>query len=70
MLHVVAVLDLAPFLGHIYRLEHRVGHVLGIEQRLAIHVTRRTTDRLNQGTLRPQKALFIGIQNRHERHLR
>ena len=25
---------------------------------------------MNQGTLRPQKALFIGIQDRHERHLR
>ena len=36
---------------------------------LAGHVTRRTTNRLNQRSGRTQEAFLIGIQNRNQGHL-
>ena len=48
---------------------HRRGHLVGVHVHLAGHVAGRAADRLDQGGLRPQEALLVGVEDRHERHL-
>ena len=70
VLLVVGVLNGAAALGFRYGLGHRIGEVVGVEQCLALDVAGGAADRLNQGALGPQKTLLIGIEDRHQRHLR
>ena len=67
---VVGVLNGAAPLRFRDRLGHRIGEVVGVEQGLAIDVAGRPADGLDQGALRPQEALLIGVEDRHQRHLR
>ena len=67
---VVGVLDGTAALRFRDRLGHRIGEVIGIEQGLAFDVAGRPTNGLDEGALGPQEALLIGIQDRHQRHLR
>ncbi|MNE70195.1 hypothetical protein D3C80_1659720 [compost metagenome] len=52
------------------RFRHRRRNSIAIQNGFTVDVTRRTTNGLNKRTLRTQEALFIGIQNRHQRHFR
>src|SRR6202789_704397 len=67
---VVSHLFLAPPIGLIDRAPHRVRHLIGIQNRAALKMTRSTPNRLDQRALRTQEPLFIRIQNRNQRHLR
>ena len=70
VLDVVGVLDGTATLGFGDGLGHRIGEVVGVEQGLAINVAGGAADRLDQGALGPQEALLVGIEDRHQRHLR
>ena len=50
-------------------LSHRIGEVVGVEEGLAVDVASRPADGLDQGALRPQEALLIGVEDRYQRHL-
>ena len=49
---------------------HRVGHAIRIHDRASVDVARRAADRLDEGSAGPQKPFLVGVENRHERHLR
>lgn len=55
-------------LGLLDRHLHRVGDGIAVENDLAVEVARRAADGLDQRAGRAQEALFIRIQNRHQRH--
>jgi len=48
---------------------HGFSDAVGIQDRLAVQVTRRPADGLDQAALGAQKALLVRVQNRHQRHL-
>ena len=62
-------LDLATTACLVYGLAHGVSHRVGIHDDLALGVARRTSDCLDERTAVAQKALFVGIKDRHERYL-
>ncbi len=70
MLFVVLLLLLATSLGFANRLRHRRRDFIAIQNRFTVNVTRRAPYGLNQGALGAQEALFIGVQNRHQRDFR
>ena len=55
-------------LGFFDRAFHRIGNAIGIENRLATGVARGAANRLNQRGSGTQKAFFIGVENRNQRH--
>ena len=67
---VVGVLNGPAPLGFRDRLGHRIGEVVGIQQRHAFDMAGGPTNGLNQRTLGPQKALLVRIKNGHQRNLR
>ena len=69
MLTVVRLLNLAAAVRLINRHAHRIRNLIGVHVHLTGHVTRRTTNRLNQRSGRTQEAFLIGIQNRNQGHL-
>ncbi len=46
---------------------HRTGHVIGIENDLAVSISSRTTDGLDEGRFRAQEALLVRVENRDKR---
>ena len=48
---------------------HRRGDRVGVHVHLAGHVARRAADGLDQARLRPQEALLVGVEDRHQGHL-
>ena len=70
MLFVVALLFLAAALRFANRFRHRRGDFVTVQNRFTVDVTRRTADGLDQGAFRTQEALFVRIQNRHQRDFR
>ncbi len=70
VLFVVGLLNGAAAIGLVDRLLHRVGHLVGIENRAAVQVARAASDGLDQRACRAQEAFLVGIENRHQRHLR
>lgn len=70
VLLVVGLLDLPAPLGFGNGLGHRIGHVVGIEQRHPLHVPGSSADGLDQRALGPQEAFLVGIEDRHQAHLR
>ena len=56
-------------LGQRDRRAHRVGHLVGVEDRLAVRVARGATDRLDEGAARAQEALLVGVEDRDQRDL-
>ncbi len=59
----------APPLGLADGALHRAGHVVGIEDRLAVEVARGAADGLDQRALAAQEAFLVRIEDRHQRHL-
>ncbi len=70
MFFVVALLFLAAALRLTDRFRHRRGNFVTVQNRFTVDVTRGAADGLNQRTLGTQEALFIRVQNRHQRNLR
>ena len=70
MLLVETHLNRTSALSLIDGLAHRVGNGIGIHDDLAVRVARGASDRLNKRATIAQEALFIRIENRHERNLR
>ena len=69
MLLVVGHLDgtTAPRLGD--SLVHGVRRFVGIHDDLAIRVSSRTADRLDERSVVAQKAFLVGVEDGHKRHL-
>ena len=70
VLLVVGELDLAPAVGLVDRPLHRVGHLVGVQDHLGVDVAGGPADRLDQRRLAAQEALLVGVEDRHQRHLR
>ena len=66
---VVGDLLVAAALGFTDGPVHRLGHLVGIQDGAAIDVARGPANGLDQAALAAQKALLVGIQDRHQRHL-
>ena len=66
---VVRQLPLAPALGLVDRLLHRIGDLVGVEDGLAVQVARRPADRLDQAAARAQEAFLVGVEDGDQRHL-
>ena len=69
VLLVVRELLLAPAHRLGDRVAHRVGHLVGVHDHLAVDVARGAADRLDQRRRRPQEAFLVGVEDRDERHL-
>ena len=67
---VVGVLNCPAALRFRDRPGHRIGEVVGVEQGHALDVAGSSADGLDQGALGPQEALLVGIEDRHQGHLR
>ena len=69
MFLVVGHLDgtAAPRLGNSF--VHRIRRLVGIHDDLAVCVSGRATDRLDERTVVAQEAFLIGIEDSHKRHL-
>ena len=52
------------------RPRHRVGHLVGVHDHLAVDVAGGPADRLHERRLGAQEALLVGVEDRHQRHLR
>ena len=59
----------APALGLVDRLAHRLGHLVGVQDRLAVDVARRAADGLDQAALGAQEAFLVGVEDGHQRDL-
>ena len=70
VLLVVGLLDRAAPLGFGNGLGHRIGHVVGIQQRHPLHMASGAADGLDQRALGPQETFLIRIEDRHQAHLR
>ena len=70
VLFVVGDLFGATTLGLVDRFLHRVGDPVGVHVHLAGDVARRAADGLDEAAGRAQEPLLVGIENRHQRHLR
>ncbi len=46
------------------------GHIVRVHDGPAVHVARGAADRLDQRAAGAQEAFLVGVQNRHQRHLR
>ncbi len=70
VLFVIRLLFLTTAFGFANRLRHRRRDFIAVENRFAVHVTRRAANRLDKRTFGAQEALFVGIENSHQRHFR
>ena len=69
VLAVVAVLDAASPLRLVDGRAHARRHVVGVHHDSSLDVPRRPPDRLDQRAVRAQVPFFVGVEDRHERHL-
>src|SRR3954454_20800450 len=67
---VVGHLLVPPPVGLFDRLLHRRGDRVGVHVHLAGDVASGTTDRLDERRARPEEAFLVGVEDRHEGHLR
>jgi hypothetical protein len=49
---------------------HGVAHLVGVEEHLAVDVAGGAADRLDQAPLAAEEAGLVGVEDRHQRHLR
>ena len=70
MLAIIGKLLLPPIIRHGEEPLNALGLDVRIEDHFTIQMTGSTARGLDQARFAPQKALFIRIQNRHERHFR
>src|ERR1700674_2766082 len=69
VLPVVDELALTAPVGLRDRLPHRIGHLVGVHDHLAVDVAGRPADHLDEGRLGAQEALLVGVEDRDEGHL-
>ena len=69
MLFVICHLNLATALRLLDGFFHRIGHNVGIHDDLAVGVTGRAANRLNQRTAVAQEAFLVSVENCHQRDL-
>ena len=69
VLGVVLELLLAPAVGLRDRVPHRVGHLVGVHDHLAVDVARGPADHLDQRRLGAEEAFLVGVEDRDQRHL-
>ena len=69
MLLVVGHLDVAAPARLVDSPTHGIGDAVGVHDDLAGHVARRAAYGLDERAVVAQKALLVGIQDGHERHL-
>ncbi len=69
VLAVVFLLQRAAAVGFLDRPLHRVGHLVGVENHLGVHVAGGPADRLHQRRFAAQEAFLVGVENRHQRNL-
>src|SRR6266850_1612209 len=69
VLGVVRQLPVPAPLGLVDRGLHRDGHAIGVHDHAALDVPRGTADDLDEGALRPEVALLVGVEDRDERDL-
>ena len=55
--------------GFLDRPLHRIGHLVGVEHHLGVHVAGRAADGLHQRRFAPQEALLVGVEDGHQRDL-
>ena len=67
---VVLMLNRAATIGFIDSALHRSGYPIGIQYRPPMQMPRGPSNRLNQGSVTPEKPFLVRIEDRHERHLR
>jgi hypothetical protein len=70
VLRVVRELDGAPAVRLVERALDGLGQLVRVEQDLAVDVPGRAADGLDQRGLAAQEPLLVGVEDRHERHLR
>ena len=66
---IILGLDAPPPQSFINGPLHRIGYFVGVQQDGPIHIPGGPANSLDQGTLRAQIALFVRIQNGHQRDL-
>ena len=69
MVEVVLDLDLAPPVRLVDRGPHRGRDPVGVHDHAAFDVPRRAADDLDERALGTEVALFVGVEDRDERHL-
>ena len=69
MRDVVVFLLLAPAVGLVDRLLHRVGDLVGVHDRRAVQMARGAADGLDQRLLGAQEAFLVGVQDRDQADL-
>ena len=62
--------SVAAAVGLVDRPLHRLGHLVGVQDHLGVHVAGRPADRLDQRRLAPQEAFLVGVEDADQRHLR
>src|SRR5215470_3156741 len=67
---VVGDLLASPAFRFLDRRLHRVGHLIGIQDRGAVDVPRGTTYGLDERALGAQESFLVGVEHRHQRDLR
>ena len=67
---VVIELFFAPAIRFVDRHAHAVGDLVGIEDHAAVEVTGRTPGRLRERAVGAEEALFVCVDDGHERDLR
>ena len=70
VLHVVAHLLLAAAVALLDGVAHRVGAGVGVEDHVALRVARGASGDLRERPDVAQESLLVGVEDRHERHLR
>ena len=69
MLFVICHLNLATALRLLDGFFHRIGHNVCIHDDLAVGITGRTANRLNQRTTVAQETFLVSVENCHQRDL-
>ena len=70
MLFVICDLDVAATIGFINGFMHGIGNVIGIHDDGSGHISRGTTNRLDEGTIGTQETFLVCVKDRNQRYLR
>src|SRR5262249_9108918 len=70
VLGVVLELPPPPPVGLLQSALHRAGYLVGVQNGLAVDVTCRATDRLDERVVRSQESFLVSIEDRDQRYLR
>ena len=70
MVFIILLLDLPAAVGLIDGSFHGIGDGIGIHDHMPLCISGSAADGLDQRGLRPEEALLIGVQDRHQSDLR